>query len=59
MDFYLYSALFAAWYVLALVVSEKVAKNRKIGEEWAFFISFMLSPVVGLAATLLSPKKSS
>lgn len=53
-----FSIIFIAWYILALVVSEKVGKNRKIGEEWSFFISFMLTPVVGLAVSLLTKQKA-
>jgi hypothetical protein len=48
------SIIFIVWYALALVVSEKVGKKRKIGEEWSFFLSFMLTPVVGLAISLLT-----
>ena len=48
------SLIFFAWYILSLVVSEKIGKNRKIGEEWSFFLSFMLTPVIGLAISLLS-----
>lgn len=33
--------------------------SRKIGFGWAFAISFFLSPVAGLIATLLSRKNSS
>lgn len=48
------SIIFIAWYTLSLVVSEKIGKKRKIGEEWSFFLSFMLSPVLGLAISLLT-----
>ena len=48
------SLIFIAWYTLSLVVSEKIGKKRKIGEEWSFFVSFMLTPVIGLAISLLS-----
>jgi fumarate reductase subunit C len=51
-----FSAIFTAWYILALVVSEKIGKKRKIGEEWSFFLSFMLTPVIGLALTLMTKK---
>ena len=57
MDALWFCIIFTAWYILALVVSEKVGKNRKIGEEWSFFLSFMLTPVVGLAITLLTKPK--
>jgi hypothetical protein len=48
------SIIFIAWYTLSLVVSEKIGKNRKIGEEWSFFLSFMLTPLIGLVISLLS-----
>ena len=54
MNIYWFIALFTAWYVFSLVISEKIGKNRRIGEEWSFFISMMFSPLVGLAAVLLS-----
>jgi fumarate reductase subunit C len=54
-----FSIIFTAWYILALVVAELAGKKRKIGEEWSFFLSFMLTPVVGLAICLLSKKKES
>jgi len=52
-----FSIIMTIWYILALVVSEKMGKNRKLGEEWSFFLSFILTPVIGLAITLLSKKK--
>ncbi len=54
-----FTIIFTAWYILALVVSEKAGKQRKIGEEWSFFLSFMLTPVVGLVITLLTKKSVS
>ncbi len=48
------SIIFTAWYVLSLVVSEKIGKKRKIGEEWSFFLSFMLTPIIGLLISLLT-----
>jgi fumarate reductase subunit C len=52
-----FSIIFTVWYILALVVSETIGKKRKIGEEWAFFLSFMLTPVVGLVISLLTKTK--
>jgi len=52
-----FSVIFTAWYILALVVSEKVGKKRKIGEEWSFFLSFTFSPVLGLVVSLLTKAK--
>jgi fumarate reductase subunit C len=54
MDVIWFSIIFTAWYVLSLVVSEKIGKKRKIGEEWSFFLSFMLTPLVGLVISLLT-----
>jgi fumarate reductase subunit C len=51
------SIIFTAWYILALVVSEKIGKNRKIGEEWSFFLSFMFSPLIGLIISLITRPK--
>lgn len=58
MNIYWFTFIFSAWYVLSLVVSEKIGKFRKIGEEWSFFLSIMLSPVIGLAITLITKPKS-
>lgn len=49
-----FSLIFTLWYILALVVSEKIGKKRKIGEEWSFFLSIILTPLVGLAITLFT-----
>jgi hypothetical protein len=49
-----FSIIFIVWYILAVVVSETVGKKRKIGEEWSFFLSFMLTPVIGLLICLLT-----
>jgi len=51
-----FSIIFTAWYILSLVVAEKIGKKRKIGEEWSFFLSFMLTPVIGLAISLMTKK---
>ena len=53
-----FSIIFTVWYILALVVSEKVGKKRKIGEEWSFFLSFMLTPAVGLVISLMTKPKA-
>jgi|GEM_PF-590206 fumarate reductase subunit C len=54
MNEYIVIALFVVWYVLAMVISETLGKRKKIGVEWSFFISFMLSPVVGFLVTYFS-----
>jgi hypothetical protein len=53
-----FSIIFTLWYIFALVVSEKIGKKRKIGEEWSFFLSFLLTPVVGLVITLMTKPKA-
>jgi fumarate reductase subunit C len=53
-----FSIIFTLWYVFALVVSEKIGRKRKIGEEWSFFLSFMLTPVLGLIITLMTKPKA-
>ncbi len=57
MNEYLFIFLFIVWYVLSLVVAEKIGKKRKIGEEWSFFISFMLSPAIGLIASMITKRR--
>ncbi len=54
MNEYLVIALFIIWYVLAMIISETLGKKKKIGVEWSFFISFLLSPVVGFLVTYFS-----
>jgi fumarate reductase subunit C len=54
MDAFWFSIIFTVWYILALIISEKIGKKRKIGEEWSFFLSFMLTPLVGLAISLFT-----
>jgi len=49
-----FSIIFIVWYILAVVVSETVGKKRKIGEEWSFFLSFILTPVIGLVICLMT-----
>lgn len=48
--------IFLAWYILSLVISENIGKNRKIGTEWSFFFCMVLSPVIGIIITLVSTK---
>jgi hypothetical protein len=57
MNEYIVIALFIVWYVLAMVISERMGKKKKIGVEWSFLISFILSPVVGFMVTYLSKDK--
>ena len=57
MNEYTVIAIFIAWYVLALIVSETIGKKKKLGVEWSFFLSFLLSPVVGYLITRFSADK--
>jgi hypothetical protein len=54
---YIVIFVFLAWYILALVVSETIGKKRRIGVEWSFFLSIVLSPVLGYLITRFSPAK--
>ena len=54
MNIYWFTLIFTAWYVFALVVSEKLGKYRRIGEEWSFFLSMMFSPLLGLVITMMT-----
>jgi glycerol uptake facilitator-like aquaporin len=38
--------IFTIWYAGALIVSERIGKKSKLGEEWTFFIGFLLTPIV-------------
>jgi ABC-type iron transport system FetAB permease component len=58
MDVIIFSVVFVIWYIAALILSETMGKKRKIGVEWSFFIAFMLSPVIGYIACLMSKKVS-
>ncbi|NQT78236.1 MAG: hypothetical protein HQ565_11010 [Bacteroidetes bacterium] len=49
--------VFVVWYAGALIVSERIGKNSRLGEEWTFFIGFMFTPVVAAILGLSLPKK--
>lgn len=55
MDEYIVIALFVLWYVFSMIISESMGSKKKIGTEWSFFISMLLSPVVGFLVTKFSP----
>ena len=57
MNEYIVIVLFVVWYVLAMVISERVGKKKRIGVEWSFLISFLFSPIVGFMVTYLSKDK--
>ena len=48
--------VFTLWYAGALIVSERIGKKSKLGEEWTFFIGFMFTPVVAAIAGMLMKK---
>lgn len=49
--------VFVVWYAGALIVSERIGKNSRLGEEWTFFIGFMFTPVVAAVLGLSLRKK--
>ena len=57
MNIFWFTIIFTFWYALSLVVSERYGKRYRIGVEWSFFISMMLTPAIGLLAVLFSGKK--
>lgn len=54
---YIIIFIFLAWYILSLVVSENIGKKKKMGVEWSFFLSIVLTPVLGYFITKYSPEK--
>jgi uncharacterized membrane protein len=48
--------IFLLWFVLCFIVA-LVGENRKIGYWGVFFISLILSPLIGLIVGLVSDKK--
>ncbi len=54
---YIVIFVFLAWYLFALVVSETIGKKRRLGVEWSFFLSIILSPVLGYLIIRFSPRK--
>jgi hypothetical protein len=58
MNIYWFIILFVIWYALAIFVSERFGRQRKIGEEWSFFLSMLFSPVIGLLITLMTRPKN-
>jgi glycerol uptake facilitator-like aquaporin len=49
--------VFILWYSGALIVAERIGKNSRLGEEWTFFIAFMLTPLVAAILGMAMPKK--
>lgn len=50
--------IFITWVLFSFIVGF-VGSERQIGFGWAFFVSLILSPLIGLIITLLSNSKSS
>ncbi|MCF6171364.1 MAG: hypothetical protein L3J66_10340 [Bacteroidales bacterium] len=57
MNEYIVIAIFITWYTGSLVISENIGKKKKLGVEWSFFLSFLLSPVIGYFITRFSADK--
>ena len=57
MNIYWFSIIFIIWYTLSLIISERYGKRYRIGVEWSFFLSMVLTPVVGLLVLFFSGKK--
>jgi len=47
---------FVIWYIFSVIISERYGKNTKPGVEWLFFISMLLSPIVGFAVAKFKTK---
>jgi len=53
----LFFIIFTAWYAGALIVSERMGKKSRLGEEWTFFIGFLFTPIISAAlAAVLKDK---
>ncbi|MFT6963914.1 MAG: cytochrome c-type biogenesis protein CcmH/NrfG [Flammeovirgaceae bacterium] len=48
--------IFIGWFVFSIIVGF-IAMDRKIGFWGAFFLSLLLSPIIGLIITLVSKNK--
>lgn len=56
MNEYIIILIFIAWYALSLMISETIGKKKKIGVQWSFFLSMILSPVIGYLITKFGSK---
>jgi uncharacterized membrane protein len=50
---------FVFWYGVSLYLSEVYGKSTRLGRQWLFAISFVLSPLAGVVAIILSKKPGS
>jgi hypothetical protein len=48
---------FLAWYILALVVSEQMHGQSRIGKQWLFFAGFVGSPLLAYLLVKLFQRK--
>jgi hypothetical protein len=56
MDELLFFIIFIAWYAGALIISEKLGKKSRLGEEWTFFLGFMFTPLISAALASILKK---
>lgn len=57
MEELIFFIVFTLWYAGALIVSERLGKKSRLGEEWTFFLSFMLTPIIGAILALFIKSK--
>jgi len=56
MDELLFFIIFIIWYAGALIISDKMGKKSRLGEEWTFFIGFMFTPIISAVLASLLKK---
>lgn len=49
--------IFTVWYAGALIVSERMGKKSRLGQEWTFFIGFMFTPIISFVLVNLLKEK--
>lgn len=57
MEELIFFIVFTVWYSGALIVSERIGKKSRLGEEWTFFLSFMLTPIIGAVLAVSTKSK--
>jgi len=57
MEELIFFIVFTVWYTGALIVSERIGKKSRLGEEWTFFLSFLLTPIIGAGIAFLIRSK--
>lgn len=48
--------IFVVWYAGALLVSEKMGRKSRLGEEWTFFLGFIFTPLISAALASILKK---